>query len=246
MKMAVESGLPGAESTEWARITLGELLLMTGDLQHAEECFTTALTLRKNYPYAEAGLGKLEKAKKNYAKAIEHTENAIRLQSEVSFIAQLADIYALKGDTKKAQSIRKDMYTAMLKSEKETGNASVQHNGSREMAIACLQLGKMDDAMEFAKKDLAMRPDNIAANELMAWIYFLDGNYKKAGVHSAKMLQKNTQDPTMLFKAAAISSKNNEAEKAAALLSAANTMAAGIDPLVVIQAGSQKEFSANN
>lgn len=33
MKMAVESGLPGAESTEWARVILGDLLLMNGDLK---------------------------------------------------------------------------------------------------------------------------------------------------------------------------------------------------------------------
>ncbi|MFI5172258.1 MAG: tetratricopeptide repeat protein [Chitinophagales bacterium] len=206
MKMAVEAGVPGAESTEWARIILGDLLLMTGDIKSAEICYTTALGLRKNYPYAEAGLGRLEKAKKNYTAAIQHTENAINMISDVAFVNQLADIYELKGDSKKAKEIRKDVLSLLEKSEKEQNKekALVKHNGARELAIVHLNIGKIDQALKYAKEDLDMRPENIDANELIAWIYYLKGDYSNAKVHADKMLATHSKNPSTLYKAGLI------------------------------------------
>jgi tetratricopeptide (TPR) repeat protein len=89
MKMAVESGLPGAESTEWARVVLGDLLIMTGDLKNAEICYTTADGLRNNYAYAKAGLGRLAKAKGDYKNPQLTTLNrAIAIMSDVAFVNQ--------------------------------------------------------------------------------------------------------------------------------------------------------------
>ncbi|MEZ5015145.1 MAG: tetratricopeptide repeat protein [Chitinophagales bacterium] len=224
MKMAVESGVPGAESTEWARVTLGDLLLLTGDLQHAEECFTLALNLRENYPYAEAGLGRLEKAKKNYPAAIEHTENAIRIMSHVSFVEQLADLYALNGDAQKAKEIRRDVLSELLKGEKQQKNMDrIGHNANRELALAYMQLEKYDQAMEYAQKDLAMRPDNIDANELAAWIAYLQDNIADAQKYADKMLATNTQNPNTLYKAMCIYVKAKQTEKIALIQQQYNT-----------------------
>ncbi|MBC8047162.1 MAG: tetratricopeptide repeat protein, partial [Fimbriimonadaceae bacterium] len=66
MKMAVDAGVPGAENTEWARVTLGDLYLNIGAIDTAEMLYKETLTRRPNYVYAEVGLAKTEKAKKNY------------------------------------------------------------------------------------------------------------------------------------------------------------------------------------
>jgi len=223
MKMAVEAGLPGAESTEWARVVLGDLLLMTGDINNATICYETALGLRKNYPYAEAGLGRLEKTKKNYAEAIKHTENAINTLTDVAFVNQLAEIYALKGDNEKAEEIYEDVVDLLEKGEKEQNkeDALVKHNGSRELASAYSHTNELGKALKNAQEDLALRPLNNDANELIAWIYYLDGDYTNAKMHADKMLSTNTKNPTTLYKAGLIYTKSGDTEKGKMLIAEA-------------------------
>ena len=62
----------------------------------------------------------------------------------------------------------------------------------------------MDKALEYAQIDLAMRPENIDANELVAWIYNLKGDYANAKIHADKMLATKTQNATTLYKAGVI------------------------------------------
>src|SRR6185295_1404171 len=49
MKLAVQAGYPGDESTEWARVHLGQLYENTGDLQNAEMQYQLALQERTGY-----------------------------------------------------------------------------------------------------------------------------------------------------------------------------------------------------
>ena len=235
MKMAVDAGVPGAESTEWARIILGDLLLMTGDIKDAEICYTNALELRKNYPYAEAALGRLEKVKGNYDAAIKHTENAITIMSDVAFVNQLADIYELKGDQKKADEVHSDVLSLLKKGEKEQNknNAPVKHNGARELAIAYMHTGDLDEALTLAQQDLRDRPDNIDANELMAWIYYQKGDYANAKMHADKMLATHTKNPSTLYKAGLIYSKAGNTVLGDQLMAEARAVNSNIDPLIL-------------
>lgn len=227
MKMAVESGMPGAESTEWARVVLGDLLLMTGDLKNAEICYNNANELRNNYAYAKAGLGRLEKAKKNYDEAIKQTEAAITIMTDVSFVNQLADIYALKGDAKKAAEIRGDVLSILKKAEKEEDNDKtivVKHNGARELATAYMQNGKINEAYNLAKQDYTHRPNNIDANELMAWTAYLKGDITTAKSAADGMLKTQVENPATLYKAAIIYKKSGDGNKASTLMQQALAM----------------------
>jgi len=235
MKMAVEAGAPGAESTEWARIILGDLYLMTGDLTAAEVNYKTALGYRKNYPYAYAALGRLEKAKMNYDEAIKQTEEAIRIMSDVSFVSQLADLYELKGNAEKAKEIRNDIVDLLEQAEKDQNkeNTSIKHNGARELATAYLKAGDTKNALKYAEQDLAMRPANIDANELVAWIYFVKGDHAKASVHADKMLATNSKNPNTLYKAGLIYNAEGNTEKANSLIAESKTMSSSIDPTLL-------------
>ena len=231
MKMAVEAGLPGAESTEWARVILGDLLLQTGDVKHAEICYTTADGLRANYAYAKAGLGRLEKYKGNYAAAIKHTEAAITLLSDAAFVSQLADIYALQGDAQKAAEIRNDVLDLLQEAEKNTerSNKPTLHNGARELSLAYLQCGEFKQAYTLAKTDLGQRPNNIDANELAAFTAWHAGDLAAAKGYADKMLMTKVQNPVTLYKAALIYQKTGDTAKAATLMQEAKKLYPGVD-----------------
>jgi tetratricopeptide (TPR) repeat protein len=204
MKLAVGAGIPGSESAEWARVTLGDLFLNSGKPDSAEVQYKTALALRPNFTNAEIGLAKVEKARKNYNAAISHTEAAIRIISESPYVALLGQLYELKGDKDKANEIFNDVIDLLEKAEKEQANNESKHNGNRELAMAYLDGGKLDKAMEFAKKDLAGRPENIDANELAAWIAYKKKDYAAAKEYADKMLATNTMNANTLYKAALI------------------------------------------
>ncbi|HZG01693.1 MAG TPA: tetratricopeptide repeat protein [Chitinophagales bacterium] len=229
MKMAVEAGAAGMESAEWARVALGDLYLNTGKLDEARAQYEAALHFRPNYPAAEIGLAKVEKANKNYDAAIGHTENAIRVVSESFYVAQLGELYALKGDEKKAQKIRNDVVKLLEQGEEEQENAAMKHNSNRELAFAYLDAGKHDKALEHALNDLNIRPDNIDANELVAWINYEKGDYAAAKTHAAKMLRTNTRNANTLYKASLIYARAGDAAKAAELQQLAQATSPFID-----------------
>jgi len=234
MTMAVQAGVPGAESTEWARVNLGDLYMNIGKIDSANLEYRTSLVYRANYPYAQMGMSRVEKAKKNYDGAIADAKAAITTMSEAAFVSYLGDLYALKGDNTKAEEVRTDVINLMIEGEKEQPkDASVKHNINREMAMAYMNANQLDKALGYAQNDLNMRPDNIDANELIAWIYYMKGDYANAKVHADKMLVTKTKNANTLFKAGAIYSKAGDAAKGNELVLQAKALNPYIDQKVV-------------
>ena len=215
MKMAVDAGVPGLEQTEWARVNLGDLYLNIGNADSASFIYRTSLVYRPDYPYALMGMAKVARAQKNYDTAINYTKAAIRNLGESSFVAYLADLYELKGDAEKAGKTRHDVVDLLEKAEKEQSkNAVIPHNGNRELALAYLNIKEYDKALTYAKKDYDMRPNNIDANDLMAWISYLKGDLNNAKMYAAKTDITHTRNANLLYKNALIYAKAGEAVRA--------------------------------
>ena len=234
MKMAVDAGMPGSENTEWARVNIGDLYLNQGNADSASILYRSALVYRPNYPFALLGMAKVAKARKDYDGAITYTKNAIQIRSEVAFVAFLADLYELKGDMAKAKDTRNDVVDLLLQGQKdEPADALVKHNVSRELATAYLNAGKLDKALQYAQTDLGMRPNNIDANELIAWIYYLKGDYANAKTHADKMLATNTRNTNTLYKAGAIYTSAGDINKGNQYMHDALAANPFIDQLVI-------------
>ena len=239
MKMAVEAGMPGAESTEWARTKLADLYLDNGNTDSASIVYRTSLVYRPDYPYALIGMARVEKNKKNYDGAIVYTRNAIKVLSEAAFVSFLADLYELKGDAAHAKETRNDVVSLLEEGQKnEPEDALVKHNVSREMATAYMNAGNLDKALQYAQTDINMRPENIDANELIAWIYYLKGDYANAKIHTGKMLATKTQNANSLYKAGAIYAAAGNTVQGATLMQAAQVINPNIDPLIVLHSKS--------
>lgn len=236
MKMAVEAGQPGAENAEWARTTLGDLYMSIGKLDSAAYEYNTSLSYRPNYPFAMIGLARIEKAKKNYDAAIEQTKSTIKVMSEVAFVSLLGDLYELKGDAAKAKDTRQDVIDLLNDAQKEEKkDALVKHNANRELANAYLSAGKLDEALRYANNDLAMRPENIDANELTAWVYYLKGDNANAKAHADKMMHTNSKNAEKLYKAGAIYVAAGDSDKGQKLMAEAMATSQYIDTHVLNQ-----------
>ena len=234
MRMAVQSGVPGLESTEWARVQLGDLFLNIGNADSARLLYRYSLVYRPGYPYAEMGMARADRAQKNYDGAIAHARTAIKALSESSFIAYLADLYELKGDAKKAAEVRGDVKRLLHEAaEKEPKDALVKHNSAREMATAYLATKDYDNALKYATEDYNMRPANIDANELMAWISYLKGDAAAAKGYAEKTLITHTKNATTLYKDGLIFSAAGSAQRGDSLKQEAVSITPYIDPRII-------------
>lgn len=233
MKMAVESGVPGNESTEWSRVHLGDLYMNIGKLKEAEAIYKEALSYRPNYPHAEIGLAKIDKLNKNYPSAIQHAKNAIGVLSEASFVSFLGELYELNGEKDKAEKVFNDVIKLLSDNDASSKDGGIEHNGNREYAMAYMDAKQYDKALEFAKKDLALRPENIDANDLVAWILYLKGDYKAALPYSEKVFSTKIKNADLSYKASLINNKAGNIKMAEQYKKDALAVSAYIDPRIL-------------
>jgi len=126
MKMAVKASPAGLEQTEWCRVYLGKLYEQTGNIDTAEMIYTAASVARPNYAPALAALGRVERAKKNYAEAIKYFIQADALVKDYSYGEELVDLYRITGQKEKADSASQEvikLLQAHANSNDENGDA---------------------------------------------------------------------------------------------------------------------------
>lgn len=219
MKMAIEAGMPGHEATEWCRAQLGHLYEQTGDIKAAETEYTTSLEARPGYAYALAGMARVEMAKKNYEKAIEHYSHAYDMVNDYSFKENLVEIYRLAGKNKEAEELGKEVIREMTAaSSASKKDDSAGHYSDRELAFAYLAVNNMGKALEHALLEYNRRPLNIDVNETVGWVYHRQGQYQKALPYIKTALGTNSKNPTLLCRSGLVYYKAGMRQEAAKLL----------------------------
>jgi tetratricopeptide (TPR) repeat protein len=198
MKMAVQAGLPGSEPHCWSKKTLAHLYEKTGKWKEAKQQYEDILSIRPSYAFALEGLARVEKAAKNYTKALDLLQQASGIMPEFSFQEEMADIYELQGEKQKA----KDKYAeviAMLKQDESSG-----HIVSLELCRVYTKAGMMTEALEQGMKEYSQRPNNIDVNLALAWASFRNNDITKALEYIKGARKTGSKDPDLLQKAAAI------------------------------------------
>ena len=198
MKMAVQAGLPGSEPHCWSKKTLGHLYEKTGKWNKAKEQYEDILSIRPSYAFALEGLARVERAAKNYTKALDLLQQASDIMPEFSFYEEMAGIYDLLGEKQKA----KDKYAeviSMLKEDEVSG-----HSVSLELCRVYTKAGMMAEALEQAMKEYSQRPNNIDVNLALAWANFRNNDITKARQYIKGSRKTGSKDPDLLQKAAAI------------------------------------------
>jgi tetratricopeptide (TPR) repeat protein len=210
MKMAVNAGGQGDETTEWSRVQLGRLYESTGDLKSAEMHYTIALDERPGYAYALAGLARVAVANKNLSKAIDYYRTADSMITDYSIKEEWADAYALAGKKESADSLTAIVINALSKDEQSSlSNDNIGHYADRELAYAYLKTNNYDKALEHALMEYNRRPDNIDVNETVAWVYYCKKQYAEALPYLRVALKTHSRSPVLLSRAELIHASAN-------------------------------------
>lgn len=218
MKLAVEAGYPGLEQTEWCRQQLGKLYENSGDLTNANLCYDQSIYFRPAFAWAYAGKGRIEKARKNYQKAIEYMKQAQAVQNDFSFQQELTELYRISNQPELAyQSAQKtiELLGGLQGNESEKNHG---HYADKELAYACLDAYDYVNAYKHGVIEYNRRPDNIEVNQMMAWIKYKLGKYDEANHYTQIALSTHSKNPILLYQSGLIKIKNGFREEGKSLI----------------------------
>jgi len=205
MKMAVDAGGQGDETTEWSRIQLGRLYEYIGDLKSAEMHYTIALDERPGYAYALAGMARVAVAGKYYSKAIEYYRKAASMINDYSINEEWAETYKLAGKKESADSLTGIVINELSRDEQSSlNNDNIGHYADRELAYAWSKVNNYDKALEHALMEYNRRPANIDVNETVAWMYYCKKQYAEALPYLRVALKTHSKNPVLLCHAGLI------------------------------------------
>ena len=210
MKLAVQSGVPGTEQTEWSRVYVGHLYELRGDLKNAEKFYQEALYHRPQYSFALSGMGRVEKSKRNFDEAIKYFDRAKLSVNDYSFYDELTEVYnAMQKPILADKEVKAAI--AMLSAENgNEGNSFHGHYADRELALLYIKAYKYDMAYQHAMTEYERRPLNIDVNQTLAWVQYKREEYADADNKITVALRTNSQNPTLLFQAGLIKAKNGD------------------------------------
>lgn len=206
MILAVQAGLPGSEPYCWSKKTLGYLYEQTGDMKMAEKQYLSIIAERPSYAFALEGLARVEKSRKNYDKALKYLDEAAAIMPEFSFHEEMADIYALQGDSAKS----KNKYLEVIEMLKE--DAASGHIVYLDLSKIYIKSNNIDSAYIYGMKEYDMRPNNIDVNRNMAEIYLIKKDYTKANEHIQVAMRTGCKNPELLAVADRIKANTSVAE----------------------------------
>ncbi len=217
MKLAVSAGYPGLEQTSWVRTCLGHLYEVTGDLQNAQMNYEITLIDRPDYAFALAGLGRVEKAKRNYSSAIQYFEKAKAQVKDFSFDEELTELYRFTNQPKKASEHAYETIAALTNMSDKNGN-NHGHYADRELAYAYLNIYNYELALKHALIEYNRRPENIDVNQTLAWVHYKRGEYIDARKYMDVALHTGSKNSVLLYEAGLIKIKSGEKERGIALI----------------------------
>ena len=165
MEMAVDAGLPGAEQTEWARVYVGHLYEMKGKYAEAEMQYKTSLYHRPQYAYALAGMGRVEKTKRNFKVALTYFNDAKFNVKDYAFYDECADVYSALLQPVKAKEELNEAIEMLGANNSDESKTAHGHYADRELALLYIKSYNYDLALKHAMTEYNRRPNNIDVNQ---------------------------------------------------------------------------------
>lgn len=219
MKLAVSAGPPGTEGTEWARVQLGHLYELTGDVKSAAATYETALLHRPDYAYAVAGLARVAIHAKEYDKAVQYYLKADSLITDNTFKEELADLYTFMGQKEKANAVTQGVVAELSEgAEAADEDETIGHYSDNELALNYAKLGDHAKALKHAELEYNRRPENITVNETLAWVHYKKGDAAKAMQYINAATKTGSKNPDLLARTGLIQAKGGNKATAKTLL----------------------------
>jgi predicted Zn-dependent protease len=197
-----------AQARAWYHFRAGELAFAAGDNDAAIEDERDALALFPTYNLALKDLAKFELANHHYREALDAATAGARVTPFPETLGYEADAQAALGDARGAAATR-DLIFAI----ERIGNAYGVND--RLLAIYYSEHGlRPADTLQIARREVALRGNEIYAQDTLAWAAAAAGRWNIAKRASSAALRFKTEDPLLWFHAGMIARHFGDEETA--------------------------------
>lgn len=186
------------ENREYLRVLIGDLLLMTGDLDGAEQIYVASLQASPDFVWALNGLATVRAFRGDFDEAIQLQQQAVDQIPLPEFVVALGEIQEASGRMDDAQ--RTYELTQAIQGLFEANGVNV------DLDLALFQANHGDDpaaAVELARRAYEREP-NIKAADALAWAFYANGQYDEARRYAEEALRLGTPYGSFLYHAGMI------------------------------------------
>jgi tetratricopeptide (TPR) repeat protein len=193
MAQAVEAGGPVPENSAYTRVLLANLYFNSGRLDDAMAQDRRALFEDPKYPYALAGLAKIDAARGKFQPAIALYRQAVDAYPLPDFVIGLGDVYAASAATRQASetydlaAAEQQLYRANgVDLDAELALFDADHQRDLPAALAAARRAMID------------RP-SVRSADVLAWTLYQVGDDRAALAASMQAMRLGSQDASMFF-----------------------------------------------
>lgn len=215
MRQAEVAGAASPFDVATVAALLGDLAFEAGDLDTAAAAYQRADDAASGIVPAQVGAARLLAARGDLSAAIVELEPVVARYPQPAAVQLLGELHAAAGDAAAAAE-QFEVVRAIAALQAEAGQIV-----DLEMALFEADHGDPAEAVRLAEAAHAARPDNIFADDALAWALLADGRADEALPHARDAVRLDTADTSLRFHAAAVMAAAGEVDDARAQLEAA-------------------------
>lgn len=216
MKQAYDASAGGiTENREYVRVLIGNLYLLKGDLDTAEQVYEASLDTSPGFVWALAGLARVRGAGGDFEEAISLYQEAVDTIPLPEFVIALGETQEAAGQTAEAQQSYE--LVEVIQRLFEANGVDVDQD------LALFQANHGDDpqaAVDLARRAYGKAP-NVKAADALAWALHGAGQFDEARRYADEALRLGTPYGQFLFHAGMIAQAQGDTEAARSYLSRA-------------------------
>jgi tetratricopeptide (TPR) repeat protein len=203
MELAVIAGGAAVENTEFARVKLADLWLLSGHADRAGDLYRTALDQVPGYVPAIHGLARVALADADVAEAERQLLEAISAAALPESLVQLGALQEAAGETALAEATFAS--AAALERFHRQGSSVPEPFG----AVMEADHGDPAAALEVARQVYASSA-SIGAADALAWALHANGRSAEALKKAREALRTGSHDPSILYHAGVIAADTGD------------------------------------
>jgi tetratricopeptide (TPR) repeat protein len=217
MEKAIRAGAPHAENTAWCRARLAMMLFHDGAFLPASQALEPALTAGTQNPHLLIAAAKIAAARDAVETARKHCEAILKNGPHHEALALLGDLCANAGDKEGAEKFYRQV---------EDLHRSHTASGVHDHMTMAKFLADHDrnpvEALRLAEQAKLTR--NVTEADVLAWVYFKNGDLPSAIAAMKRALSQNTPDAELRYHAGMIAAAAGDRTSAQKHLQAALTL----------------------
>ncbi len=207
MEKAIKAGAPFGENTAWCRAKLAMMYFHSGELLAAKECLEPVLTKDTHNPHVLLAACKIAASNHDYPAALAYCDKLLEAGPNHEALVIAGDLHSAMGEFALAQAY----YEKVMKLH-AAQDAKGAHDHMQMARFYADHDRHRIDAIRLAEEH--QNTHNVMEADVLAWVYFKNGNLSRASVVMRLALSQNTPDPEILYHAGMIAAATGDKQAA--------------------------------